>query len=292
MSKITLQYSIVNDTAADAIPVESNFTRIESHINQELIEREGSVAMTGQLKLAGNPVAATDAASKGYVDGLFPIGFISMYGGSTDPAGGVWLLCDGRELETATYPELFSVIGSSFGSGAAGRFNIPDMRGRMPIGAGTLDAIGSTGGSRDLVVPTHNHTMNHQHAAENTGFADTDHTHTYSGNTATENAAHNHYVSVGEIYRYNPFAPVGYFAGGVPGNGSPFDILNTAGAATGTENQAHLHSFSGTTSGISANHRHLMSLSAFTGTTSTAGVAVANQNLPPYRSVSFLIKVR
>jgi len=68
MAKITFPYNLVNDTPADANPVESNFNRIEQYINQELIERDGSVSMRQALRLAGDPVSALDAAPKQYVD--------------------------------------------------------------------------------------------------------------------------------------------------------------------------------------------------------------------------------
>jgi microcystin-dependent protein len=285
MSKITLQYSIANDTAVDAVPVEANFSRIESHINQEVIERGGSVAMTGQLKLAGNPVAADDAANKAYVDSLLSVGMMQMYGGSTDPAGGVWLLCDGRELETASYPDLFSVIGNSYGSGSAGRFKIPDMRGFMPLGASGTDALGSTGGSRNAVVVTHTHTIDHTHAGTNTGFVSSDHSHTFSGNTSIESADHSHVLrGVGEST-----------SGGGFGEGNVADISNGGFAPafnTGGVSAFHTHSYSGTTSGISANHQHTVNVPGFSGSSGSAGVSGTNANLPPYKAVNFLIKAK
>lgn len=74
MTKIDLQYDLANDTPADAVPVEANFNRIEQHINQELIERDGTVAMREQLRLVNStPLNEFDATSKGYVDaGLAP----------------------------------------------------------------------------------------------------------------------------------------------------------------------------------------------------------------------------
>lgn len=69
MTKLDLPYDLANKTPADANPVETNFNRTELHINQELIERDGSVAMRAALRLANStPVDPLDAASKGYVD--------------------------------------------------------------------------------------------------------------------------------------------------------------------------------------------------------------------------------
>jgi microcystin-dependent protein len=295
VSKVVLQYSIVNDTAADAAPVEANFTRIESHINQELIEREGSVAMTGQLKLAGNPVAAEDAASKGYVDSLFIIGSMQLYGGSTDPAGGTWLLCDGRELESASYPSLFSVIGTSYGSGGAGRFNIPDMRGRVPLGASGLDALGASGGVRDQPVPTHTHTINHNHGTTASAAEAADHFHSFNVNTGTVSSDHFHYPGYGNLYRQTGLPPDNVTTFGIRiGDGIQInmELINSSAVPTGGITSNHSHNAAGNTGGRSAAHSHNVTVNDFVGSTGATGVAVANGNLPPYRAVNYLIKVR
>ena len=74
-----------------------------------------------------------------------PVGTIQAYGGSTFPSG--WLLCDGTELNRADYPELFAVIGTSFGTPSANtKFNIPDLRGEFLRGAGTNSHSGQGNG--------------------------------------------------------------------------------------------------------------------------------------------------
>ena len=42
-----------------------------------------------------------------------------------------WLLCDGRELSQTEYRALFAVLGTEFGTAAAGKFKLPDSRGRV-----------------------------------------------------------------------------------------------------------------------------------------------------------------
>ena len=49
---------IVNDTAANAVPVNENFTTIKTHLDTEMINRDGSVAMTQPLLLSA--IAPTD----------------------------------------------------------------------------------------------------------------------------------------------------------------------------------------------------------------------------------------
>ena len=56
-----------------------------------------------------------------------------------------WVICDGSSLLRAgTYAALFAVIGTTYGSADGSHFNIPDLRGRSPIGSGTGTATGAT----------------------------------------------------------------------------------------------------------------------------------------------------
>jgi len=64
------------------------------------------------------------------------VGEMKMYGGVAAPLG--WLMCDGSAISRTTYANLFAVIGIAFGAGnGTTTFNIPDLRGRAPVGAGT-----------------------------------------------------------------------------------------------------------------------------------------------------------
>lgn len=70
-----------------------------------------------------------------------PIGTILPFAGEIVPTG--YLLCDGSEKQRAIYPELFSVIGYTYGAPAflqgTATFRLPDLRGRFPIGRNTMD---------------------------------------------------------------------------------------------------------------------------------------------------------
>jgi len=63
---LILPNDFVNGTPHDASKVQENMDAIESHVNTELIRRDGGVAMTGQLSLVGDPVADNDAMRKKY----------------------------------------------------------------------------------------------------------------------------------------------------------------------------------------------------------------------------------
>jgi microcystin-dependent protein len=90
-----------------------------------------------------------------------PTGALLPYGGSSAPTG--FLLCDGSAVSRTTYAALFTAISTAFGAGdGSTTFNLPDMRGRFPLGkaaAGTGAVLGSTGGTIDHVHtgPSHTH---------------------------------------------------------------------------------------------------------------------------------------
>lgn len=65
-----------------------------------------------------------------------PVGVIQLYSGATAPTG--WMLCDGTAISRTTYSALFAVTSTTYGVGnGTTTFNLPDLRGRAPIGAGT-----------------------------------------------------------------------------------------------------------------------------------------------------------
>ena len=86
---------------------------------------------TGALSLIAGGTLYADA----------PVGSIQAYGGATSPQG--WLLCQGQSLLRTDYPELFAVIGTSFGSVDSTHFNIPDLRDKFPEGASNTNTLGS-----------------------------------------------------------------------------------------------------------------------------------------------------
>jgi len=88
-----------------------------------------------------------------------PIGLIHPYASSVIPVG--YLLCDGSTLNTADYPELFAVIGYSFG-GRGTVFDLPDLIDRSVIGSSGTFAFGASGGEIDHTldvseIPAHTH---------------------------------------------------------------------------------------------------------------------------------------
>jgi len=64
-----------------------------------------------------------------------PVGVVVAFSGTTAPAG--YLLCDGSAVSRTTYAALFAVNGITYGAGnGTTTFNLPDLRGVFPRGAG------------------------------------------------------------------------------------------------------------------------------------------------------------
>lgn len=151
----------VDDAQRDAVrmmilPVEEVGTGADA--NKVRVRIPGEDAVTADLALAevfgampvvgDNVLTLIDSGVRRVVTGApggssgAITGEIKMWSGSTAPAG--YLLCDGTTYTGATYPDLFALIGTTYGAGAAGTFKVPDMRGRVPMGVGTSDAADGT----------------------------------------------------------------------------------------------------------------------------------------------------
>ena len=124
---------------------------------------QGPAGPTGPAGPIG-PRGATGERGPAGLDAKLPAGTITMFAGSTAPAG--WLICDGRSVSSTDYPELYAVIGTTYG-GYGTNFQLPDLRGRFPVGknSGTFSALGSKGGEEKHTLtiaemPAHRHAGN------------------------------------------------------------------------------------------------------------------------------------
>jgi microcystin-dependent protein len=93
---------------------------------------------------------------------VMPVGSILPYAGKDAPEG--WLLCDGSTYKKADYPDLYAVIGETYslGSGSETQFSLPDLKARFPVGISGNDALGATGGAKEVQLqkgnlPSHRH---------------------------------------------------------------------------------------------------------------------------------------
>lgn len=73
-----------------------------------------------------------------------PTGSLIATARATAPDG--WLICDGSAVSRITYAALFDAVGVSYGAGnGSTTFNLPDLRGRIPMGAGQGVGNGTSG---------------------------------------------------------------------------------------------------------------------------------------------------
>jgi microcystin-dependent protein len=154
-----------------------------------------------------------------------PPGAMMDFAGGTAPAG--WLLCNGASYLKTDFPALSSAIGNSWG-GAGLNFNVPDLRGRVPLGSGAGPGLSN----RSLAASggEENHTLS---SAEN-GY------HNHQGATGTESAWHQHGVTMqyNNVVYYPPGSSESGQAGGtwpITGLGSP------GGISIGNQNALHTH---------------------------------------------------
>jgi microcystin-dependent protein len=125
-----------------------------------------------------------------------PTGTVMSFAGSSAPTG--WLLCDGSAINRTTYANLFTAIGSTYGSGnGSTTFNLPDLRGRTIFGVDNMggtsanrltttggvsanNTLGATCGAQSITLttpnlPTHNHTF----TGDQSTTSSNSHTHDY-----------------------------------------------------------------------------------------------------------------
>lgn len=70
------------------------------------------------------------------------IGEIIMFAGNFAPRG--WAFCDGTILQVSQNSALFSLLGTTFGGDGRTTFALPDLRGRVPVHAGSGRGPGLT----------------------------------------------------------------------------------------------------------------------------------------------------
>jgi microcystin-dependent protein len=93
------------------------------------------------------------------------LGEIRIFAGTFAPLG--WMFCEGQTLPISENDALFTLIGTTYGGDGQETFNLPDLRGRLPLHWGT-GSDGSTyqiaeQGGVESVTLTVNQTPAHTH---------------------------------------------------------------------------------------------------------------------------------
>ncbi len=90
------------------------------------------------------------------------VGEIRIFAGNFAPSG--WLFCEGQILPISENETLFQLIGTTYGGDGESTFELPDLRGRLPIHQGSGFVLAETGGAEEITLtvqqmPVHNHAL-------------------------------------------------------------------------------------------------------------------------------------
>lgn len=98
----------------------------------------------------------------------FYLGQIILFAGNYAPAN--WAFCNGQLLPISQYSALYSVLGVTYGGDGQTTFALPNLSGRVAVGAGNGPglspyAVGDQMGQEQVTLnsnqmPTHSHTVN------------------------------------------------------------------------------------------------------------------------------------
>jgi microcystin-dependent protein len=96
------------------------------------------------------------------------LGTIIMFAGNFEPRG--WAFCNGQTLGIAQNSALFSLLGTMYGGDGVTTFQLPDLRGRVPMHPGNGNGLtprvqGEMPGTETVTLtqaqmPQHSHDLN------------------------------------------------------------------------------------------------------------------------------------
>ena len=75
-----------------------------------------------------------------------------------------WADCNGQLMSISENETLFNLIGTTYGGDGQTTFALPDLQGRVALGAGNSFIVGELGGAESVTlsvnqIPTHSHSM-------------------------------------------------------------------------------------------------------------------------------------
>lgn len=283
----------------------------QSTINGD-VNIQGNSAINGNAFYNDGLQVTGNIFVNGTTTSSFQVGTIMMYAGSAPPTG--WLLCNGASLDTVTYPNLFNIIKYNYG-GSGLVFNIPDMRGRIPIGADSganritaNNTLGAIGGEEKHVlttneIPIHNHgnigsaisASSHNHnitSGSGISTSDGNHTHTFNGLVSD----HNHGIKINYFNDTSlPPAQSSTNIGVILSNAIDFEKSDltvretnntfTSFNATASFDGQHTHTINTSKSYTTSPGTHSHSFTTF-----NSGSSTPHNNMQPYQIINYIIK--
>jgi len=234
-------------------------------ISKQLIAEKTNGAIVRQISTLDAQIVYANKPS------TFLTGTIQIFAGATTPTS-PWLLCNGTAVSRIQYQRLFSVIGTSYGTGdGSTTFNLPDFRGRFPLGVDESRAINSNAEKVGLLGGVNTHQLSIEQLPS--------HTHEQGTLYAMVAGDHSHsYIDPGHDRG-------GQTGSGIYGRGH-FDLSGVRGGAN--EYGTHTHPFARDVTNITinsgGNHNHQIA-----GATDSVGSGHPFSLLSPYQTVNYII---
>ena len=168
---------VVNDDGTMAQVALSDF---KTYMNSNITTINGLTYPTADGN-AGDALTTDGAGTLSFSPIVsFLSGMVIPYAGTSAPSD--WLFCYGQAISRTTYADLFTAIGTTFGTGdGSTTFNVPDLRGRVIAGKDDMgatsadrltnqsggldgDTLGATGGAEthtllEAELPAHTHSV-------------------------------------------------------------------------------------------------------------------------------------
>lgn len=204
-----------------------------------------------------------------------PCGVVSSFAGDTAPEG--YLLCQGQAVSRTTYAKLFALIGTTYGAGnGTTTFNVPDLRGRAPVGLNTADTEFNTLGKK---FGAKTHTLTTSQIPNLTASSAGSHSHT---GTAASGGAHTHGFGGRAVISTEAGVNL-YTRNSAPGSMPTISMADSSSTSvtepTATSSGgAHTHTVSTVSAGA---HTH----------TVNSGGGGSHNNIQPSLTLNFIIKV-
>lgn len=238
---------------------------------------------------------------------LAPIGSIIQYAGASVPNSS-WMFCNGAELDPAQYPEIYAIIGTTYGSGT-GTFKLPDLRRKFVWGVGNNIDLGETGGDETTDTThshnifdhahyggPHTHEINHSHGIVAHSHTVANHVHGIPGETLSVSQMPSHRHGPSNLARFgswNGGAAAGHgaisygYTSRSGGGGSHNHTGNTSGSNPSTTSVSqNTDQHTGNSGQASGN------TGGMTGTTGTSNAGENVLIIPPYIGLNFIIRVK
>jgi hypothetical protein len=197
-----------------------------------------------------------------------PIGTIIPYAGIAVPPK--WLVCNGSSVSRSTYPKLFSIIGTLYGTGDnETTFDLPDFRGRFILGLDPRQdekpSLNPSGSAQHTLtideLPAHQHEKGSLHVG-----TDGHHSH------GVHDPGHNHGGHTGE-------GPTRF-------TGFNWGMQRTSGHLSDKESHSHTIPMGHTGISIHGAGHHSHNIG---GSTASIGNGKAFSIMPPSQTMIFLI---